>query len=44
MAIEMVDRRLNGSTYSWGLSENAKRWHQQIVLPKMSVRGSEKEK
>ena len=44
MAIDMVDRRLNGSTYSWGLSEKAKRWHQQIALPEMSVRGSENEK
>ncbi len=44
MAIDMVDRRLSGSTYSWGLSENAKRWHHQIALPKMSVGGSEKEK
>ena len=44
MAIGMVERQLNGSTYAWELSENAKGWHQQIALPKMSVHGREKEK
>jgi hypothetical protein len=44
MAIDMVDRRLDGNTYSWGLSKNAKRWYRQIALPRMSVRGSGMEK
>ena len=39
MAVGMVDRKLNGNTYWWRLSGEAKRWYRGIVLPEMSVGG-----